>query len=182
MGKLITPENVSLIALAVSIASAIIAYRAKEQTRRHTEILQRAYLSVESGGIGDYDRDNGTFHGYVRCHNRGHLPARRLSWHIRIGTVQQGAEEFPIGEMRKPRSVVIPGTEMIVSAGTFFINNLRNELFVWGKVTYDDGFGNRRYTKFCHRYDMKRFLLGGEATYELPPEAGQIDERGTDAD
>jgi hypothetical protein len=29
---------------------------------------------------------------------------------------------------------------------------------------------------------MKRFLLGGEATYELPPEAGQIDERGTDAD
>ena len=195
-----TPENVALIALAgllvsitsagIAIASTVIAYRAKEQTRRHTEILHRAYLSAEPGGIREpFDRGD-RVHGYVICRNRGHLPARKLSWHtrtdtvqqaeFRTDTVQQGAEEFPIGEMSEPRGVIAPGTEMIVSAGTFFTNKLRNALFVWGMVTYDDGFGNRRYTKFCHRYYTKPFL--GEGIFELPPDAGQIDEHGTDAD
>jgi hypothetical protein len=47
-------------------------------------------------------------------------------------------------------------------------------------VTYDDGFGNRRYTKFCHRYYTKPFY--GAGTFELQPDAGQVDEDGNDAD
>ena len=27
-------------------------------------------------------------------------------------------------------------------------------LYVWGEVRYDDGFGNTRFTKFCHRYNF----------------------------
>ena len=84
--------------------------------RRNTEILQRAYLSVEPGGIQQpYDRVD-RVQGYVICRNRGHLPARKLSWHTRTDTVQQGAEPFPIGEMSEPRGVVAPGTEMILHA------------------------------------------------------------------
>jgi hypothetical protein len=94
-------NNVALIALyisgiglLVSIAGAVIAYRAKEQTRRHTEIIQRAYLSVEPGGIEEpYDRAD-RVHGYVICRNRGHLPARKLSWHTRTDTIQQGENNF----------------------------------------------------------------------------------------
>jgi hypothetical protein len=26
-------------------------------------------------------------------------------------------------------------------------------LYAWGGVTYSDGFGNRRFTDFCHRYN-----------------------------
>jgi hypothetical protein len=180
-------DNVALIALGisgvgllVSIASGMIAYRAKEQTRRHTEIIQRAYLSVEPGGIQErYDRDD-RIRGYVICRNRGHLPARKLSWHTRTDTVQQEGEQFPIGEMSEPRGVVTPGTEMIVSAGTFFTSKLENSLFVWGVVTYDDGFGTRRYTKFCHRYYTKPFY--GAGTFSMPPDAGEIYEYGNDAD
>src|SRR6516165_385306 len=84
--------------------------------RRNTEILQRAYLSVEPGGIQQpYDRVD-RVQGYVICRNRGHLPARKLSWHTRTDTVQQGAEPFPLGEMSEPRGVVAPGTEMILHA------------------------------------------------------------------
>ncbi len=104
-----TPKIVALIALAgllvsivsavISIASTVIAYRAKEQTRRHTEILQRAYLSVEPGGIREpYDRGD-RVHGYVICRNRGHLPARKLSWHTRTDTVQQA--EFRTGTVQQ---------------------------------------------------------------------------------
>ena len=62
----------------------------------------------------------------------------------------------------------------------FFTEKLENALFVWGMVTYDDGFGNRRYTKFCHRYYTKPFY--GAGTFELQPDAGQVDEDGNDAD
>jgi len=179
-------DNMALIALCisgigllVSIASVVIAYRMKEQTRRHTEIIQRAYLSVEPGGIEEpYDRDD-RVQGYVIIRNRGHLPARKLSWHTRTDTVQQGKEQFPIGEMSEPQGAITPGTEMIVSAGTFFTNKLQNSLFVWGMVTYDDGFGNRRCTKFCHYYYTKPFY--GSGTFSILPAAGRIYEYGNDA-
>jgi hypothetical protein len=167
--------------LAIStIGLWFVTARGIRNQRRDTEIIQRAYLSVEPGGIKEpYDRAD-RVNGYVICRNRGHLPARKLSWHVRTDTVQQGAENFPVGEMSEPRGVVSPGTEMIRQAGTFFTEKLENSLFVWGMVTYDDGFGNRRYTKFCHRYYTKPFY--GAGTFALPPDAGQIYEDGNDAD
>jgi hypothetical protein len=148
--------------------------------RRDTQVLQRAYLSVEPGGIKEpYDRDD-RVHGYVICRNRGHLPARKLSWHTRTDTIQQGAEKFPISEMSEQLGVLTPGTEMIVSAGTFFTNKLENALFVWGMVTYDDGFRNRRYTKFCHVYYTKPFY--GAGTFTIPADQGQFNDEGNDAD
>jgi hypothetical protein len=148
--------------------------------RRDTEILQRAYLSVEPGGIHEpFDRGD-RVQGRVICRNRGRLPARKLSWHLRTDIVQPGAKEFPIGEMSEPRGVVAPGTEMIVSASWFFTERLQNALFVWGMVTYDDGFGKRRYTKFCHWYPTKPFL--GSGIFHLSPDAGRMWEYGNDAD
>jgi hypothetical protein len=82
--------------------------------------------------------------------------------------------------MSEPQGVVTSGTEMIVPADTFFTNKLENSLFVWGMVTYDDGFGIRRYTKFCHRYYTKPFH--GLGTFSMPPAAGKIYAYGNDAD
>src|SRR3546814_19268099 len=31
-------------------------------------------------------------------------------------------------------------------------DNSESFIFVWGSVYYDEGFGGRRLTKFCHRY------------------------------
>jgi hypothetical protein len=174
------PVAVYTAVLAIStIGLWIVTARGIRNQRRDTEILQRAYLSVEPGGIKQpYDRDD-RIHGYVICRNRGHLPARKLSWHTRTDTVQQGVEQFPLGELSKPEGVVAPGTEMIVSAGTFFTNKLQNALFVWGTVNYDDGFGNRRYTKFCHLYYTKPHY--GEGTFEIAPDLGRFYGEGNDA-
>jgi hypothetical protein len=166
--------------LAIStIGLWIVTALGVRNQRRETEILQRAYLSVEPGGIKmPYDRGD-RVHGYVICRNRGHLPARKLSWYACTNVAQEKPDKFPIGEMTPPRGVVAPGTEMTVSAGSFFTNKLQNALFVWGMVTYDDGFGNRRYTKFCHWYHTKGHY--GEGTFEIPSDQGHFHEDGNDA-
>jgi len=175
------PVSFYTAVLALStIALWIVTWRGIRRQSKDTRILQRAYLSVEPGGIKEpYDRGD-RVHGYVICRNRGHLPARKLSWHTRTDTIQQGAEKFPIGEMSEQLGVLTPGTEMIVSAGTFFTDKLENSLFVWGMVTYDDGFGTRRYTKFCHWYHTKRFY--GAGTFTIPADQGQFNDEGNDAE
>jgi hypothetical protein len=55
---------------------------------RDTRILQRAYLSVEPGGVAPYASPTATFDpdwrvvAHIRIHNAGHLPARNVSYHF----------------------------------------------------------------------------------------------------
>ena len=37
---------------------------------------------------------------------------------------------------------------------TVGMTNKNRYLFVWGLVRYDDGFGYRRFNRFCHRYNL----------------------------
>jgi hypothetical protein len=61
-----------------------------------------------------------------------------------------------------------------------FTYRLQNTAFIWGIVTYDDGFGNTRFTKFCHWYDTK--LLIGAGSFTIPADKGFLNEEGNDAD
>jgi hypothetical protein len=57
---------------------------------------------------------------------------------------------------------------------------LQNAALVWGIVTYDDGFGKNRYTKFCHRYGTKLFI--GKSSFTIPSDAAFLHQEGNDAD
>jgi hypothetical protein len=55
-------------------------------------------------------------------------------------------------------------------------------IYVWGRVTYLDGFGKRRFTNFCHRYNtaMKKPPAGGG--YVIREEDARYHDYGNDAD
>jgi hypothetical protein len=73
-----------------------------------------------------------------------------------------------------------PGTASKQRVGTVFTDKLQNSLFVWGIVTYDDGFGKQRFTRFCHVYDTKNIIKKLGVT--LPAENAELNEYGNDAD
>ena len=50
-------------------------------------------------------------------------------------------------------------------------------LYVWGKVTYHDGFNRGRFIAFCHRYN-----LYGATEYGIPARNGRYHEHGNRTD
>jgi hypothetical protein len=161
-----------------------------DRQSRDTEILQRAYIAVEPGGMVPH-RDRGD---RVICRvifrNVGHLPARNVRWYGSVKPTGRMAIEgepdepevtgFPIGELPAGSIVLPPGTETTMNVATLFTYRLQNTAFIWGIVTYDDGFGNTRFTKFCHWYDTK--LLIGAGSFTIPADKGFLNEEGNDAD
>jgi hypothetical protein len=55
-------------------------------------------------------------------------------------------------------------------------------VYVWGKVTYDDGFGNLRFTKFCHRYPVEGATGDTARGISIAADHGRYHEHGNDAD
>src|SRR4029077_14272541 len=109
------------------------------------------------GNHAHYDRPDRS-NGSVVFRNVEHLPARNVRW---FGDIASNRDrEFPIGEMSDGKIVLAPGTTTTKRIGTIFTvreeytegRAMGNSVFVWGMVTYDDGFGNERFTRFCHVY------------------------------
>ena len=132
------------------------------QQYRDTRILQRAYIAVTPGGVNPF---NGTIEPYTVAHidvkNVGNLPARQVRWFIDAKLSPDGQlNDFPIDETLFFGNNVIPrGTDMPRSQNcdldrTEIIGFQHDSwwLYIWGEIRYHDGFGNQRFTKFCHRY------------------------------
>ncbi|MGY4504475.1 hypothetical protein ACVWYH_008432 [Bradyrhizobium sp. GM24.11] len=145
-----------------------------ETQERDTRILQRAYISVEPGGVHAHNArgriylkgDKGPPQSVpqIRIVNVGHLPARDIKWIIEHKfSEDRRLNDFPIDEDRgEGRNVLPPGGFMtqggiIINVGEKEPGELRLEtdrfLYVWGIVIYDNGFGETRRTRFCHRYN-----------------------------
>jgi hypothetical protein len=166
--------------LVVSIASVFLAFLAvlmfvgirqlltalrdsARAQRQESELIQRAYLSVHPGGVNPFDAASYA-EGHVEIRNVGRLPARKVRWFIDAATSSDARRaHFPIGAL-SGNNVVVTGSELSQHARTaisrqefqgFYDNNLW--VYVWGTIRYDDGFGNERYTNFCHRYDARGF-------------------------
>lgn len=143
----------STIGLWVATGSA-----ARNQTR-DTRILQRAYIAVDGGGIFPLDTKS---IAHVGVKNVGNLPAREVSWFISYAVDPDGRRSyFPIDETHfYGRNVVPPGTEMKRSQNCTLdprdimaFESGASSFYVWGEVRYLDGFGQKRFTRFCHRYN-----------------------------
>jgi hypothetical protein len=134
---------------------------------RQLKITQRAYLAVDPLGVDPFGPTEGPSApsvAHIAVRNVGNLPARHVSWFIdvRLDSNWQ-SKDFPIDDgMRFGDNVVAPGISMARSQNKEFSREDYNafkanklQLYVWGEVLYDDGFGVRRFTKFCHRYPCR---------------------------
>jgi hypothetical protein len=173
----IKPFHEEILAIAtviIAIYTIVLARVARRQTK-DTRILQRAYLSVLPGGIHILNNQLiGVAH--IEIHNGGNLPATRTKWFINHSL--EGYGDLEIGEIdvrltRTGDNTVSPKTTMRLGGPPITIgpDDLRHQdglfLYVWGAASYRDGFGKRRFTRFCHRYNCVNFTqhpqLGGIA-------------------
>lgn len=133
-----------------------------QQQAADTRILQRAYISVEPGGISASDT-SGKCHPNIIIRNAGNLPARHVKWTIDWAADQNHRRSYlPIDESSaEGDNTMPPGSEMIQGGRIIYVgggpNDIRKELglyvYVWGQVAYEDGFGESRVTRYCHRYN-----------------------------
>jgi len=148
---------------ALTFFLALFTYRLWKSTDKlwetaeaDTRIIQRAYLNVIPLGI-ETSRA-GAVLGQVSIRNAGHLPARNVSASVKIGWSDSRAEtKFDSGRVPVQSTVLPAGAEMprgsgALESGKAVLKAKKGYLYVWGRITYEDGFGSNRWLTFCHRY------------------------------
>lgn len=158
--------------LAVSTIGLWIATdRGVRNQRNDTRILQRAYISVEPSGI--LPMNDGRMNAHYVIRNAGRLPARSVRWFAYLKeSTWQGETNFPISESDLyGNNVLAAGAGMTHGTGSTELTG--GYVYVWGIVRYDDGFGEQRFTKFCHRYNTRaRQPYPGERVH-IPSSSGR---------
>jgi hypothetical protein len=184
------------IAVAIFLQRQELQLQRDELTRTR-EILQRAYVTVEPGGVDPLTRETGSV-AQIEIINSGNLPAYDVAWGVAFAfdtnhSRQKFAHPFPTGMVVLP-----PKGKMMQGGGLLsFPENIATRghtpegasegqtfLYVWGQVTYTDGFGGQRRTEFCHRYNCRNAVGGGVgsiANYSIPRETARHHRYGNSA-
>ena len=167
-------------AAVIAIFTAVLVTISYRQ-HRDARILQRAYLSVEPEGIRRW-RGTSRVLGHVGIRNTGHLPAREVSWILHIASDTDYARAtFSISNAPRGDHVITPGSTM--TRGTEPANIAAGDgqyCYVWGKISYKDGFGVSRFTRFCHRYNCS--LPSFVSRQKIDAEYARHHDFGNDAD
>ena len=210
VGRFLDDHNGAIIAIFTIVLAGstiglwLITWCGIRSQLRETKILQRAYLSVEPAGIAPLSKPNNCVPWIDIC-NRGNLPARNVKWLIKHAPKLDGRfNNFPATiEEAKGKNVVPPGTAMRQGGHIVLVDNSKAlaeaiwkedglYLYVWGAVFYDDGFGESRTTRFCHRYNCINLAenweppgMGGAPRlegHEILPGFARYHRYGNDAD
>lgn len=142
---------------------ADISIRTADAQERDTRILQRAYLSVQPRNL--HQMTDKTWIAWVAFVNGGNLPARNVRNGVRIALSDNGDKaDFEDVAIEPGRVMISPKGE--IERGTPALSDdeaeaLRTRItgfwvYVWGRVEYDDGFGQPRWLIFCHRYNCSK--------------------------
>ncbi|MGP0089892.1 MAG: hypothetical protein ACLPKB_08025 [Xanthobacteraceae bacterium] len=154
----------------------------------HGREVERAFISVEPGGIRPYGGDDNRIACDIIINNAGNLTARNLFW-FSDKKYSADAEEkcFPIGPMvggivLAPKVQARKGTTEPTNKADFDKSRIDAKpdkawLYVWGRVAYHDGFKGGRYINFCHRYNLR-----GAEGFDIPKENGRYHEHGNHTD
>ncbi|MER8446488.1 hypothetical protein NKH52_25145 [Mesorhizobium sp. M1066] len=123
----------------------------------------RAYLTAVPDGINQLIRQNDVM-GHVLVKNVGRLPAQNVTLLIKMerslgpefdSFFRRETFDLPKVATNSDR-VIHPGSEMRQgSEERIAISDLclpEHNVYVYGIVSYHDGYGVRRSTRFCHRY------------------------------
>lgn len=152
----------NLIAVRTANASAREAYDLAERS----SIRQlRAYLNVSPEGINPL-RVRKEVVGHILLKNVGHVIAKEVR--LVVNLVASANRDYdpaiehatsnvpnPIGALL-PNAEVRRGSRQTVARSEIDPNfSPPLYVFVWGKVQYEDGFGNSCTTNFCHRYSSE---------------------------
>jgi hypothetical protein len=154
----------AISAVVIAFFTVVLARVARKQTRI-TRVLQRAYLDVKFGGIGQ--NTAGEILGHVTFVNVGHLPAQKFSRVVNLSTGGPNWEPPKIQKKELVGKSIIPvGAEWPEgSIGSTHPQDAKSLfVYVWGRATYKDGFRwRKRYVNFCHRYpwEMRETPSGG---------------------
>jgi hypothetical protein len=148
---------VTAFLVVATIALAIIAFLQWRDSR----ILQRAYLASEPRGL--HEMTDGTTIAHVRFANFGNMPARSVRNEIEIGwspdDEKSDFKAITIPEANPDTLLLIPkgqyerGTRNLSEQDAVRYRAKEGYVYVWGRVEYDDGFGEPRWLIFCHRYN-----------------------------
>jgi hypothetical protein len=163
------------------------ASNARARQERDSRLLQRAYLSVQPDGVRRLFRPPETAQASISIVNAGNLPARNIGWVINQAfSNDDGLKDFPVSKAKAEGAhVVVPRSQMIQSGppfpaglGTFATPESSSQyLYVWGAVFYNDGFGDNRTTRFCHRYNG----ISYNGSSDVIAEHGRLHSHGNDA-
>jgi len=157
-----------------------VAYRQLRDAR----VWQRAYVSALPGGIST------TTHGELLAHvefkNVGHMPASEVKWRLELTAHDNGdwspARAVDDKDLRPAGFLPIGISVTTGSYGIAVPQPWTKYLYAWGRVTYVDGFRNKRFTNFCHRYstEVRDTQTGG--IIRIRKEYCRHHETGNDAD
>jgi len=131
--------------------------------RRTTERQLRAYIAVEPRGVLKVAKPANRAIASIGIRNAGHLPAIKVGWKIdvKFSTEVKLNDFLPVTVIDERENVVSPNVFVERGSDMFEADQLRNKrdfyLYVWGAVFYEDGFGEERFTNFCHRYNCVNF-------------------------
>ena len=148
----------TLVIGTFTIVLAVVAWRQAKDTR----ILQRAYLSVRPAGIHMLRNRNEAV-AHVEICNAGNLPATKVKWFIKHTFCLNGnwkIDKIDSRLVEEPGNVIAPHSKMRQGGDSIAVGSqaLRVHeglyLYIWGMVTYKDGFRwRKRTTTFCHRFN-----------------------------
>jgi hypothetical protein len=152
--SLLFRENSMVVFTGLLAISTIGLWIATFQIARHTRVSERPYLSVEPLGLSRW-RGSAQTLGHIGIHNSGHLPARSVSWKLHIASdTAHDRRHFPITAEARGNHVIVSGSTVTHGTAPADIPHGEGQYcYVWGEISYEDGFGKHRYTKFCHRYN-----------------------------
>lgn len=132
-----------------------------EDARKSSERELRAYIAVAPMGVAQLIGRKDAI-GQVELRNVGRLPARRVFLTVHMEIDKRIRNSFPVPDDDPAERAVQPGADMhqgskkYIAIPSIVSAKPEDELhvFVWGIVHYDDGYDCRRFTRFCHRYNV----------------------------
>jgi hypothetical protein len=154
---------VAALVLVAATVYAYIAYRQLEQMRSSAIVDQRAGIYPEGTAWGFIGAKTKTAVASVRFRNVGKTPAYKVNgWfcsQVRPSDPQDGPLDSEVCK-NKNYGLVPPG--IIFNVQRADRNPVSNEfrsrfaqnqlhLYFWGRVEYDDSFGQHHFTEFCMR-------------------------------
>jgi hypothetical protein len=161
--------GISAVAAVVVATFTIVLATVGRQQIADARILQRAYVSVEPKGIEW--TNNRELVGQVVFKNVGKLPATNfvsVVKKIEVKNNQWVTPDLTDNDLPSGVTGVVPiGAEAPQGSGGITLQEvddaqvvddkyLDKYLYVWGRVSFMDGFTNKRYVNFCHRYPLVR--------------------------
>jgi hypothetical protein len=143
-------------ATAGLIVVGLFQWRVLRISSKDMRIFQRAYLSVEPMGIEPFlSIGSRQSSGLVGIKNSGNLPATEVKWAIHTKFDANINWRTPnVFKELQGDNVVTPGTMMRQGSNAIVFGDFRGtQIYIYGRVSYNDGFTGERWVNFCHRYN-----------------------------